>query len=315
MPTAAVLAWVVPAALLLVAGWAQLRRGSEGVERFLDSAGLRLPAWALHVHPYVECALAVGLLAATGSVQVVSAVATAGLMATYLAVVLLALRRGSTSGCGCFGETETPASGRTVVRNVVLLGMALVAAGGSLAGESPRSLLGASGWWWVLAAASVAALGWSLLPQSVASTPMPGEPPSEEYLRVPIPLAWLSREAGGAERITLRELAAQRPQLLLFLSSGCSPCREVAGRVAEWSGRLPELDLVVVQSSPAPGFELGATPVLYDEDASTARLLGTSGPPSAVLLGVDGLLAGGPVHGPADIAGFVVQIRAELDAT
>lgn len=324
MPTASVLAWLLPAAVLAVAGVGHLRRGPDAVAAFLGSLELpaRVPVALLRAHPYVEVAIAAGLVASTGAAQVGFAGAAVALLSAYAGLVVRALRRSATQGCACFDDGRAPVTGRTLARNLVLVGCTLVAAGGAATGHSPRTLLDPAGWWWLLGLAVAGLLAWTLLPATVGdqalsetSAPVAAVTGDGDYVRLPIPMAWLSRGAGpDATRVTLRELAAQRPQLLVFLSAGCSPCREVAGHLSAWSERLPELDLVAVQHAPAADFDLDGTPVLYDESAGTARLLGTAGPPSAVLLGADGLLAGGPVHGPAAIVELVADIRAELDA-
>jgi len=322
VPTASVLAWLLPAGVLVVAGAGHLRRGPDAVAAFLDSLSLpwRVPVAVLRAQPYLECTIAAGLVASTGAAQVGFALAAVALLSAYAGLVVLALRGDATQGCACFDDGLSPVTGRTFARNVVLVGCTLVAAGGAATGHSPRTLLDPAGWWWLLALAVTGLLAWTMLPDAVASRDVSAQPAGaladRDYVRLPIPMAWLSQGANPADgRVTLRELAARRPQLLVFLSAGCSPCRDVAEQLASWSDRLPELDLVAVQHSPAPDFALTGATVMYDEDVSAARLLGTNGPPAAVLLGADGLLAGGPVHGPAAITAFVADIRAELDAS
>ena len=52
--------------------------------------------------------------------------------------------------------------------------------------------------------------------------------------------------------------------------------------------------------------------VWFDEDVSVGRLLECHGTPSAVLLGSDDLLAGGPVVGPDAVVELVQDIKEEL---
>ena len=53
---------------------------------------------------------------------------------------------------------------------------------------------------------------------------------------------------------------------------------------------------------------------LYDQDGTAARMLRTQATPSAVLLGTDGMLAGGPVAGAQEVRGLVEDVRAQLGA-
>ena len=51
--------------------------------------------------------------------------------------------------------------------------------------------------------------------------------------------------------------------------------------------------------------------MLHDPQGTLARIFGV-GTPAAVLLGGDGLLAGGPVRGRDQVVDFVGDVRAEL---
>ena len=54
---------------------------------------------------------------------------------------------------------------------------------------------------------------------------------------------------------------------------------------------------------------------LYDHGGLATRSLGATGQVAAVLLGADGMLAGGPVHGIEEVRGFVDDIADEIAAS
>src|SRR4029079_475504 len=69
-----------------------------------------------------------------------------------------------------------------------------------------------------------------------------------DYDRQPIPFALL-RDAEG-RTTTLQKLAEERPQLLVFLSSGCAPCHDIASRLLDWSARLGPGEIQTVFPEP-----------------------------------------------------------------
>ena len=112
---------------------------------------------------------------------------------------------------------------------------------------------------------------------------------------------------------------AERPQLLVFLSSTCGACETVALRAARLDvSRLGPVEVSTVFTEP-----LGRVfprrcgpngiPAWFDVESGATDTF-AHGRPSAVLLGADGALAGGPVAGANDVATFVEDIVAELDA-
>lgn len=135
----------------------------------------------------------------------------------------------------------------------------------------------------------------------------------EDYERLPIPDGVLIRTDGQA--VTPRELAAGRAQLLVGINCLCSESRRALETAGLWEDRLELLDVRVVVP-----FKIsdGAVPAdqeertLYDHHGLVSSLLGLHGQASAVLLGADGLLAGGPVHGFEQIEQFVGDIAEQL---
>jgi len=65
----------------------------------------------------------------------------AGLLAVFTGAIVLSLRRGNVAPCRCFGASSTPLGARHVVRNVVLISLALLGFGAALA-PGPADLAG-----------------------------------------------------------------------------------------------------------------------------------------------------------------------------
>ena len=136
----------------------------------------------------------------------------------------------------------------------------------------------------------------------------------EDYVRAPIPDAVLLRPDG--EPVTLRQLASQQAQLLVTIDCLCAPAREAIARVEEFQSRLPVLQVRLMPSiRPSvpgtfpPEVERNA---VYDYMGLAAKALGATGKAAAVLLGADGMIAGGPVSGIDEVAQFVADIEAQL---
>ena len=113
----------------------------------------------------------------------------------------------------------------------------------------------------------------------------------------------------------LRQLTTARPMLLLIVSPTCGYCEQAMALRGAWRSLLPEVDVrLLLDDSPAssPWTEENEPQSLHDPDhrvtSSLADFLPT---PAVVLLGVDGLLAGGPVSG-TDIEPFIDDVYESL---
>ncbi len=284
--------------------------------------------WLRRLHPWAEIVLAAALVVAPGPLAVVAASAAALLCMVYLVLIVRAALRPEPTGCACFGEkARTPITGRTVVRNAVLLAAALLAVVHSVSAGSPLSVLldaPAATWWWLLAvagAAVTAVLIEGAPGESPVATQAPSGPGADvgepgDYVRTLTPFAHLVDSNGLAYSIV--DLSAARAQLLFFVSPGCGSCKGVADRLPEWQERLPEVQLRLVVTLPleelAESRPDWAPYAMQDPNGDAARMLRAAYTPTAVLLGTDGMLAGGPVAGSQEIADFVNDIAAELDA-
>ncbi|WP_228488906.1 hypothetical protein [Raineyella fluvialis] len=136
----------------------------------------------------------------------------------------------------------------------------------------------------------------------------------EDYEREEIPDVMVQDPDGHA--VPLRSLVATGAQLLLFLSPGCGSCAGIARDLPRWRARELPLGIRVVVSAGAldlPGAPAWVETALVDPAGEVGRTLGIHGTPGAVLLGTDGLLAGGPVLGSGPVREFYVQIAEQLE--
>jgi hypothetical protein len=76
----------------------------------------------------VEAAIVVSLALPARPVIFAGFVLAAGLLVVYIAVIAQVIRRGNRTTCACFGVTATPLGPRHIVRNAVLIAVALTGA-------------------------------------------------------------------------------------------------------------------------------------------------------------------------------------------
>ena len=327
MPSALLSAPLLLAAVLAVAAHAKWRRRDS-----LVSAArlLRLPGWVagpVRLLPPVELALAVALVATPWAPAfAVVSLGTLGLMLAYLGVVARGLTLSPRPACGCFGDVGSPISGSTLARNLVL---SAVAAGGlawALAGNTvPAALLRADAatWAWLAAAAASGAIAWWVAAEHVETPDAPGlavaesshpDPDADEYLREPIPPLMLVE---GALPVTLASLARTRAQMLIWVTCGCGRSQEAVALADGWQATWPQVGVRLISTlSPDVTERMfpGERSWLFDVDGQALRSLGRGADPVAVLLGADGLLAGGPVWGLAEVRDLGDAIAEQLAA-
>ena len=140
-----------------------------------------------------------------------------------------------------------------------------------------------------------------------------------DYERTRTPAAVLQQPDGGL--ITLTQLTAQRAALLIFVSEGCGPCERVLDQAEGWISELsPFLQVRFVFSRPLDQLRERTTArvgeeAMHDLQFTARTALGGRTSPSAVLLGADGQLAGGPVGGGSAVIDFIEEIREQLAST
>ncbi|MGE9807010.1 MULTISPECIES: TlpA family protein disulfide reductase [unclassified Janibacter] len=335
---------LAPLALLPVlatAGVAKLR-SSRHVADAVTS--LRLPAALSHSTitrglPVLELVVAGGLVLTSGAWATAAAGIAVVLLLAYAFVIARALSFDEPVTCHCFGEIGLGKVTRaTVVRNVLLVVLALAALARTLGGArsvvAELASLSGAGWASLGVAVLVATLAWLLgterasagVPVGIAAasdvassnpeaatTMDAGEIDPEDYVRTPIPTVPVT-VPGGAE-VPLSVLAAKRAQLLLFVSTTCRSCLVLLEELPEIVTRLSAIDVRVAfrnDLAEIAEHHPAAHPYAVRDGGAAARALGVDATPGAVLLGNDGLLAGGPIIGVDEIREFVDDIAEQL---
>lgn len=333
------LAPVVLAAVLLLSAVAKLGdRGStlSSIVLLRMPRALQAP-WVARALPVGEIVLAlVMLLSPWSGLTRAAAVAALGLFAVYAAVIARAMTFDPRPSCGCFGRIgDQRVSARTLARNLVFVLLAVVFVAWASVGHTVPAAVAdfsAADLLWVVMALMVAlvavfisggsfgaAIPGGQHPASVAggSSPVPTSPArdadgeDEEYVRSPIPDVLLITPEGAP--VTLRELAAERAQLVVFGNCYCGSTVHAIRQVPEWAQSLPALDVRYVFSGIPPRDDQGQdTSGWVDHGGVVWRALGLTQSPAAVLLGADGMLAGGPVGGIDEVSQLVEDIVATL---
>lgn len=326
MPQAlTIVAPLLVAAVLVASAVGKLRdpaRAAAGFEALDVPRPLRAPG-LVRAHPWAEIVLAALLLVTSGPAGFAIAALALALMVVYLVLVARALRKPEDVDCGCFGSLGGQRiTGMTVARNAwltVLAGVGLLSVqdGGSVV--TRVSSLDSAGAWWLLAVfAAVLTVGLVLGvggPGSAASDvgELRDDIEYEDYIRARIPAVAVTLADGSTT--DLRRLSSERAQLLLYVSEGCGSCRDVIAEVPRWRAAMPQIDirLVVGLSPVASSLSKMDPPVTaHDPDHLVRDTFGISGTPAALLLGADGLLAGGPVMGRPAVEELVTEIEHEL---
>jgi methylamine utilization protein MauE len=323
----AIVAPVVMAAVLFASAIGKLRHPDDlagwseiGVPRPLRKE------WIRQAHPWGELALGVALIVLGGVLGLLAALVALALMAAYLWLVWRAVARADDASCACFGVRKRVTK-VTVVRNAWLTLLAAVTAsviwttptfGGALAAATIISA-----WVWLLATAIAVVTALLVVwPEGGEEEPVLAAPVYErgadddeelDYVRTRTPAVPLTLADGTA--VNLRSLTG-RPLLLLSVSSTCGGCEPVIERVGEWRELLPEVDIRLLLFFPPEVdtlTERTEPQSLHDPNGYLSESLSDHWmTPTAVLFGIDGLLAGGPVVGYLPITEFISEIDESL---
>lgn len=308
------------AVVLAAAAVGKLRARGSGAEtwRALGVPERLSSRTIVTAHPWVEVALAVLLVVASGWIGLAGALAATALTLAYLWLIVRAVRKPEAVDCDCFGAgARSQVTSRTVVRNSWYVALAIAAVSAQAANLAPitvmtRNIALAGS---VLVAGAVAAvtiwltLAASSRPNAGVASAATGDA-ADDYVRVQTPAVPVTLADGSLR--SLRDLSRERAQLLLFVSTTCGMCRPVLEQAPQWRGDLSLLDVRLVFATPVPDQAVADDLTLYDPERWARQTLGIEGNPSAVLLGVDGQLAGGPVAGAEAIDEFVAEIRLQL---
>ncbi|WP_426323463.1 MauE/DoxX family redox-associated membrane protein [Microbacterium sp. E-13] len=303
-------------------GWGEL-----GVPKMLRRQ------WLLRLHPWGEIALGAALIVLGGWLGLAAALVAVVLMAGYLWLVVKARRASDDASCACFGSKRR-ITRVTVIRNVWLVVLAVASAaviwtapllGGALA-------VALTGWSGTVLGAAAAALTavlvlWPDEPQAAAAAAAPPasdtslvEVPVDgdgegalDYIRTRTPAVPLSLADGTS--VNLRALTRSRPLLMLAVSPTCGSCTMVIEKAPAFRELLPEVDVRLLFTHAHDSgrlSELTEPQSLHDADHLVSSSIEDWRVPTAVLFGIDGLLAGGPVTGVREIDEFVGDVYESL---
>jgi peroxiredoxin/uncharacterized membrane protein YphA (DoxX/SURF4 family) len=314
------------AIVFIVSAVAKLRDrpGSrQGVEAFGLPARLVGPvAMAL---PPVEllCAL---LLVLPDPAATVGAVGSLVLLTAFTAAIVVNLVQGRHPECHCFGSLgdRSGVGWDTVARNgalIVLAALALLGAGGLHSVPTVLATLSLADGTLLLAivllvaAVVVLSLALRTLMQRYGGVLLRLEALEQVTgLAAPKPAPDFRLPDLDGEQLALDEVLDQgRPVLIAFVSPSCTHCGELLPDLSVWqSDPASPLSVVVVSSGSVSDnrdkiADAGPLRVLLQGKDDLSASYEVQGTPAAVVVGVDGLLTGPPVHGPESVRGLHVS--------
>jgi thiol-disulfide isomerase/thioredoxin len=292
------------------------------VEEF--GAPRRIAGFLAIALPIVE--LIVAALILYDPTQIAGAAGAIALLTLFSVAVSVRLAKGHAPSCNCFGQLKSaPVSWKTIVRNGVLALLAAIALSAGIAGETPSTFgwirtLGEMNVIAVVGAAMFLVLAVAGLMAFIAVLRSHGQlllrvdeleqrltaagfdtiaQTQPEFGLAPGTVApsFTSKDADDATVSLDDLLTAELPVLLLFSSSGCSPCKTLMPSVSEWQNQHPDRLTIAIANGAkrdarnAEAKEHGLKRVLDDEDLALYKAYQASGTPSAVLIAADGTIA------------------------
>jgi hypothetical protein len=153
-----------------------------------------------------------------------------------------------------------------------------------------------------------------VVPRRASETP--GEDGMLDYVRTRTPAVPVTLADGTTAN--LRKLASHRPLLLMAVSETCGACEQVVARIGHYRELLPEVDVrVLVMDTPEHSSltDVNEPQSLHDPEGYVRESIADWPVPTAVLLGIDGMLAGGPESGSDGVDAFVGDVYEGLHGT
>jgi thiol-disulfide isomerase/thioredoxin/uncharacterized membrane protein YphA (DoxX/SURF4 family) len=334
----------------VVAGAAKLADRPGAAQALEDfGAPARLSSFLAIALPVLELALGLGLLSVRTAWP--SAIGACALLLVFTGAIAIALARGRTPECHCFGQLHSaPAGPATLIRNGVLAaiagGLAWAARdnpGSSLLGvlaglEAWRGLVPALILVLVLTAAVQSVLLYQVIrqqgrlllqleaqdgraPQPRAAAREIAPPQPRPTIGVPIggqaPAFELDTLDGGSA--SLDQLRATYGALLLiFTNPKCGPCSALTPEIAHWGmdESLPAKIVLISEGDAKDNvLKFGAQSdpmVLLQKKRETADAYRAAGTPTAVLIGRDGRMASWVAFGADAIRELVADTPSLL---
>ena len=271
--------------------------------------------------PLAELALAGGLMVSASARW--GALGALILLGAFVVGIAVAIGKGNAPDCHCFGQLHSaPAGRRTLARNLVLAGVAVVVV---LAGPGPSvgAWLGSLSHQqaWVLGGAvagvvfaAQAGLVWVLLRRHGAVLMRlrqleDGSATAGSALTIGDPAPPFDLPGLAHERISLAGLlSAGRGVLLVFTDPRCGPCQALLPQLAAWQDSLAGRVTVALISRGTATENLlareehGLRHIARQAEHETDTPYGVVGTPSAILIGAGGRVLGPLVTGADHIA-------------
>lgn len=332
MPSAFALAPLALAAVLVLSGVAKLP-DPRSTHSMMTS--LRLPGRLAHrtvarLLPWGELAVAALLLTPWRWTFALGSLAAVLLFLAFWVVVARAMTFDPRPTCSCFGRVgDHRITGRTVVRNSVLLALALLTAVVALLGETGTGLLAdfAPGdWAWLVLAVALATLSALVLGRGPSTDLAPGTADAQVEAAAPggagaqdgslvgdeLALSDGLLVSSDHEAVPVRRLAAQHPQLLVLANCWCGSTMVTIDRLPDWRERLPDLGVQLVHTHvPWEEPRLAHVPGVWWDPGGRVYSAVQAGPsPAAVLLDTGGRVVDGPVTGVESIERLVADLAA-----
>ncbi|MGW0251969.1 MauE/DoxX family redox-associated membrane protein [Nocardia goodfellowii] len=321
--------WVARLVVAVVFGWAAVAKLSDraATRRAVEDFGVpaRWAGVAVWCLPAVELVVAVCVLPSWTAVWAGGAALI--LLAAFTIAVAALLARGQRPACSCFGAASAAPIGRaTLLRNAAIAAVTGLLVWGSVTyDEVPQQLP-------VDRAAGLAALvglaAWTVRQQleirrlrgQVAQAPATGQ--TQEGLPVGVPAPEFELHSTVGRHQSLAEaVATGLPVLLLFVSTRCGACADIAADVAGWRTRLDGAVsvLVIGNGDMAANIdwarEHGVGHMLVQHHAELISEYRLRGAPSAVLVDTRGRIASPTRGGPEPIRDLVEGIASDLRLT
>jgi peroxiredoxin len=254
--------------------------------------------------PLAELAVAAALLPATSATGALAG--AIALLAAFSAAIGVSMARGRTPDCHCFGQLHSePAGTRTLLRNIVLLGLAAAAFAGSLRDRGPSAVT----WLGRLSGGEAAAVVFGALAVAVVTAGLvawavrrrPPRPRTVDPSEIGLPdgsdAPDFTLPGLDGSMVSLGELLRRgAPVLLLFTDTECTSCQALLPEIATWQREHEgTATFAIVNAGPPRRFrsaaaDHGVEDVLFDEKRQVYKAYEVPGTPAAVRVEAPGTI-------------------------
>ncbi|QFG69288.1 MauE/DoxX family redox-associated membrane protein [Ornithinimicrobium pratense] len=337
MLPALALAPLTLAAVLVLSGLAKLpdSRSTHSMMTLLRLPGVVANAAVARLLPWAELTVAALLLTPWRWTFALGSLAAVLLFLAFWVLIARAMTFDPRPTCACFGRVgDHRITGRTVIRNTILLTLALVTAVVALLGGTATGLLAAfdaGDWAWLLLTVTLAAVTVLVLGtrgDQGAQGPQAGAFSAHVTSQQPGTATSAHKQAGtpagpvadgllvdrDLEVIAVGRLAAQQAQLLVLADCWCGSTMVTIDRLPDWRERLPDLGVQLVHTHvPWKEPRLHHLPgVWWDPGARVYSDLQAGASPAAVLVDTRGRVMDGPVNGVEAIEHLVARLSTDV---